>query len=412
MLTFSTQAQMYVSGRFLYSQNGEKVIPRGVNEMMIYAGDKSGYNTYPEIKKSGANIVRITWNTSGNPADLKNSIYNCVTRGSAIAMVTLNDATGVISKVQTCVDYWKRSDVKAAMQDFKKWTILNIANEAGDGNVSDQTFKDTYKSAISQLRSAGYTVPIVVDASSYGQDFEIIKRTWSEIFNSDNLKRTMFSVHTYWTTGGNTKINNIANDAKNNNIPFMIGEGPQQTGFDCNTTIDYKYAMQRFQENEIGWIAWSWGLVKNGDCQGNRTFDITTDGVYGNWVSQWSRDVIYNNAYSIQKTSKRPSQITASNPFARLAAVEATPVESTTDAGAYPNPASSYVSVPLPNDVSADVRLEVVDMAGANVMQQNYSVEACDRTLNVNIETLKKGNYILRTIRGDKNLSVKVSVVE
>ena len=222
----------------------------------------------------------------------------------------------------------------------------------------------------------------------------------------------MFSVHTYWTTGGNTKINNIANDAKNNNIPFLIGEGPQQTGYDCNTTIDYKYAMQRFQENEIGWLAWSWGVVKNGDCQANRTFDITTDGVYGNWISQWSRDVIYNNQYSIQKTSKKPASLTASNPLARVAAVESEPIASQTDSEVYPNPASTFVTVPLPNDDNNSVRLEVIDMTGLNVRQENFLVQPCDRTLNVNIESLKKGNYILRTTRGEKNISVKVSVVE
>lgn len=412
MLNVQTKAQMYVSGRFLYSQDGVKVIPRGLNEMFIYAGDKSGYNTYTEIKKTNSNMVRITWNTSGSAADLKNCIYNCITRGQAIAMVTLNDATGTISKVQTCVDYWKRSDVKAAMQDFKKWTILNIANEAGDGNVSDQTFKDTYKSAISQLRTAGYTVPIVVDASTWGQDFEIIKRTWSEIFNSDNLRRTMFSVHTYWNAGGNDKINNLANDVKNNNIPFLIGEGPQQTGSNCNYSIDYKYAMQRFQENEIGWLAWSWGVVKNGDCQANRNFDITTDGIYGNWVNQWAKDIIYFNSYSIQSTSRKPASLTASNPLARVAAVEYEPIPSKTDAEAFPNPANMFVTVPLPNDIGSDVQLEVIDMMGINVLKNSYSVEPCDRNLNVNVESLKKGNYILRTTRGEKNLSVKISIVD
>jgi mannan endo-1,4-beta-mannosidase len=319
MLTLTSTAQMYLSGRHLYSQNGEKVVLRGVNEMFIYAGDKSGYPIYPEIEKSGSNCVRIFWESTGSVQDLKNNIYNCVTRGRSIAMVTLNDAIGNINNLQKCLDYWKRAEVKQAMTDFKKWTLLNIANEAGDGNVTDATFKAKYKDAITQLRNAGYNHVLIIDATSYGQNWEQLKRCWSEIYNHDPQKKVMFSIHDYFTSGGNNLIYEMTEYVANNNMPFILGEGPQQVGYDCNTTHDYRYFMQRMQEKQIGWLAWSWGLVANSNCSSGRKYDITTNGYYNNFVSTWSRDVVYYNAYSIKNTSSRPASIYNANPFSTTA---------------------------------------------------------------------------------------------
>ncbi|MCU0449568.1 MAG: cellulase family glycosylhydrolase [Bernardetiaceae bacterium] len=400
------RAQMYLSGRHLYSQNGEKVILRGVNEMFVWSNDKSGWSTFPQIEQTGANSVRIFWNTSGSAQDLKNCLYNCVTRGRAIAIVTLSDATGDINKLQTCLDYWKRSDVKQAIQDFRKWTLLNIANEAGDGNVSDQTFKDKYKNAISQLRGAGYTVPLVVDATGYGQNFEQIKRTWSEIFNSDPQRKTLFSVHTYWTTGGNTLINNLANDVKNLNIPFFIGEGPQKVGWDCNTPIDYNYAMQRFQENEIGWLAWSWGLVQNGNCNTNRSYDMTYNGVYGNWVSQWARDVAYANQFSLKNTSRRPNSIYNSNPFGRLEEEEiVAPADGV--ATAFPTPARGRVYGRA--EAGGPVQITLTDLLG-RVARAQTAPEGNGQPVTLELPGVPPGLYLLKVRQNGHTSTTRVQV--
>jgi mannan endo-1,4-beta-mannosidase len=411
---FQANAQMYLNGRHLYTQNNEKVILRGVNEMFIWAGDKSGWNIYPEIEKTGANCVRIAWNTTGSVTDLKNTIYNCVTRGKSIAMVTLMDATGDFSKLQTCLDYWKRADVKKAIQDFKKWTILNIANEAGN-SVDDATFKSKYKDAIAQLRNAGYTVPLVIDASGYGQDFDQIKRTWSEIFNSDPQRKTLFSVHLYWTTGGNARINNMANDVKNGGIPFIIGEGPEQVGWDCNTTADYRYAMQRFQENEIGWMAWSWGAVQNGNCSSGRKFDMTTNGYYGNWVSDWGRDVAFYNAYSIKNTSRRPASLTAPNPFSRTAALqtllqEEEPQDESNAVEVYPNPVhAKEIEVIVRQEELIPASISLVDLSGKKATP-DFKATQKQSSVAIPVVHLSKGLYVLK-VEGNNNQTITRKVI-
>src|SRR5690606_35153134 len=61
---------MYVKGRFLYTVAGEKVIMRGVNEMMTWSNNLQGNIILPEIAKTGANTIRLVWTIDKNPADL------------------------------------------------------------------------------------------------------------------------------------------------------------------------------------------------------------------------------------------------------------------------------------------------------------------------------------------------------
>ncbi len=407
-------AQMYVSGRHLYTQNNEKVILRGVNEMFVWYGDKSGWSIYPEIEKTGANCVRIAWNTAGSTADLKNTIYNCVTRGKSIAMVTLMDATGDMSKLQSCLDYWKKADVKQAIQDFKKWTIVNIANEAGDNNVDDATYKSKYKDAISQLRNAGYTVPLVVDATGWGQNFDQVQRTWSEIFNSDPQRKTLFSVHPYWTSGGNDRINNMVNAVNNAGIPFIIGEGPEKVGWDCSTGIDYKYAMQRFKEGEIGWMAWSWGGVRNGNCVSGNAYDMTTNGYYGSWTSDWGRDVAFYNTYSIKNTSVRPASLSSSNPFAR-AETWVTPElaesnEEESDVDVYPNPVrAEEIQVRIRKAELIPAAITINDESG-KVVSDVYTATQKVSYITIPVTALGSGYYIV-TIAAQNGRTVSKKII-
>ncbi|CCH55304.1 putative secreted beta-mannosidase [Fibrisoma limi BUZ 3] len=310
---FTGHAQMYISGRHLYSQAGEKVVLRGINEMYWGLGDKTGGSIIGEMAKTGANSIRIGWLTSvGTATDLDGAITKCI-QNKMIPMVEIHDATGNIDKLQTCLDFWLRSDIKAVMNKHKKWVLLNIANEAGDGTVTDATFKAKYKDAITQLRNAGYEMPFIIDAATWGQNETQIINTWSEIFNHDPKKRVMFSVHTYWTSNQQSRLDYLITQVVNQNIPFIIGEGPQPFGSNCTSAFPYVYAMQKLQQNQIGWLVWSWGSVQNGDCNGgsvgNSGFDITTNGVYGNWQNDWGRKVSIEDANSIQKTSVRPPSI-------------------------------------------------------------------------------------------------------
>ena len=307
---------MYVNGRFLYSAAGEKVVFRGVNEMFIYSSDIRGVTTLPQIAMTGANVVRICWNTSGTAADLDALLGNCIAN-KLIPIVELDNSTGNLSMVQTCVDYWKRSDILTAVNKYKKWVLVNIANEAGDNNTTDAQYQTTFISAVSQLRQVGYTIPFIIDANSYGQNENSIFNTWQALLQSDTQHNLVFSLHPYWKdsnpTNIQTRFTNVFTKVIAQNIPFMLGEGPEQKGWDCTTTIPYNWVMQQCQTNQIGWLVWTWGKVQDGAAGCGTSYDVTTNGLYGSWSSTWGSDIAVNDPNSIKNTSVRPPSIVGSS---------------------------------------------------------------------------------------------------
>jgi mannan endo-1,4-beta-mannosidase len=306
-------AQMKTSGRNINTQDNEKVVLRGVNEMIHWSSDKNGSWVFKEIAKTGANCVRYSVSGNGSSltgTELANTIKNANAAGM-IAMPAPWDATGEWGSLQACVNYWLRSDIRSAVQNNQKFVLLNISNECGDWNVSVQQFTDGYKNAITQLRNAGYTCPLVIDAPGWGWDYEKLFSSWSALNNHDPRKAIIPSVHTYWNGSDQERrdrYNRCINWAASNNAPLIFGEGPTPTGYDCSSS-PYTYALQQCQQNEIGWLAWSWGLVQNGDCSSVNAYNMTTNGNYGSWGSTANRNIAIDNQYSIQKTSQRPASL-------------------------------------------------------------------------------------------------------
>ena len=307
---------MYVNGRDLYSAVGEKVVLRGVNEMFIWSNDKQGATILPKIEQSGANAVRLVWLSSGSAADLDSLIKNCI-KNKMIPLVDLHDATGNWGNLQTCLNYWKRADVVSVMQKHKKWVLLNIANEAGDASVTNSQFQAAYIDAVAQLRGVGYTMPLIVDASDWGKNENSITATWNAIFQSDPQHNCIFSLHPYWVdpvATQQTRFTNFFNAVVANNIPFIMGEGPEPYGYNCSSPIPYVWVLQQLQNLQIGWLAWSWGHVQNGDCTNLHAYDITNGGNNGNWQNDWGRLIASDDPNSIKNTSVRPPSILGSVP--------------------------------------------------------------------------------------------------
>ena len=268
---YSQGDTMYVDGRHIYSAAGEKVVLRGVNEMFVWSGDKTGSWTLAEIAKTGSNCVRLVWSKNQSSTQLAKLIDNCIAN-KMIAMPECHDATGEWGGLHDCIMFWKDPQIFNAVQKNKKWTLLNVGNEVGDGSVTSTMFLTGYKKAIDSLRGWGYTVPIVIDAPTWGQNVDVLFDTWEELLNYDPLKNIVFSAHSYWSTS--TNYQRIANESVNKNMPVIIGEGPSPTAYPNCRILDYKTGLSITGENEIGWLIWSWGMMSNGHCEPN--FDITT----------------------------------------------------------------------------------------------------------------------------------------
>lgn len=77
---FCSLPGMYVKDRYLYSAQGDTVILKGFNAMIVY-WDIHGDINFPEIEKTGANCVRIFWNLAyptPQPDDLDKVLNNCI----------------------------------------------------------------------------------------------------------------------------------------------------------------------------------------------------------------------------------------------------------------------------------------------------------------------------------------------
>lgn len=299
-----------VKGRFLYDPNGEKVILRGVNEMFIWSKrDITGESTFPEIAKTGANVVRIAWlsseeNPRGSAANLDAVITNCVKNGM-IPMPELHGATGDWSKLQQQVDYWVSPEVVQVLKKHEPYLLLNIANEVGDRKVTDKQFRQGYEQAVTRIRKAGIRCPLVIDGANWGQSIDILQANGPYLIQKDPLKNLLFSVHMWWTApGGATKrIVNEIRESVEQELPLIVGEfAPMGVG--CANSIDYKTIMEQCQKNEIGWMAWSWGLVDNGDC---KLMDMTNDVLKGKFegLAGWGKEVAVTDKYSIKNTVQK-----------------------------------------------------------------------------------------------------------
>jgi hypothetical protein len=381
---------MYIEGRHLYSAAGEKVVLLGVNEMFVWTDDKRGERLLPEIAKTGANCVRLVWiEEEGSKEDLGELIDNCVGE-HMIAMPECHSATGEWDKLDICINFWKDPALMESIQRNKKWTLLNIGNEIGDHRVTETQFLDGYKRAIDSLRGWGYTVPLVIDASTWGQNVDMIFATWEEIQAHDPLHNVLFSVHSYW--GDTRNYNRVASESVNKGLPVIIGEGPSPTRYPTCEMLDYETGLEVCALNEIGWLPWSWGGVAGNHCVPN--FDLATDGIFGQWKTLHAADMMVDHPHSLMRTSSRPPSFY--------------PGDSVPASGIYFYPVVSQMTV-------GDTLSTEVLIAPVNAMNKGYSFEIEGDTASVILDPQRgdlvaiAGGNILLTVVSEENKQLRFS---
>jgi len=297
-----------VQGRNLFDRCGEQVLLRGVNEMIVWTPGRDGVPEYAEIAKTGANVVRIVWTDEGTAQELDQTISNA-TQQQLIPLVEHHGATGDLSAVPAVVDYWTRADVLGVLKKHEAYLLLNIANEAG-ASVTRENFAATYELAIARLRASGLTLPLVLDAPGWGQDIDMLQAAGPALIQADPEQNLLFSVHMWWADASGSRVSAELAESVNMNLPLIVGEFAQHAVTDCDgSAFAYRVLLAEAARLQIGWLAWSWGSVDNGDCAGRGSFDMTTAGVFGNWEESWGADVAVNDENSIQNTSVRPASL-------------------------------------------------------------------------------------------------------
>jgi mannan endo-1,4-beta-mannosidase len=295
----------YVANGKLYDPCGEELILRGVNKMAVFA-DRKG-DSFPEIAKTGANVVRFMWLSSVPASEAVQTIQRAID-AQLVPMWELHDATGDFSKMPTVEAFWTDPGTIAVLKQFESRLLVNLANEAGQ-TVADPTWSSTYTGLVGKLRAAGLRMPFVIDAAGYGRNVEQLLKLAPGLLAADPQKNLIFSWHEYDSGAGESaRIDAAFATATNGKIPFIVGEFAHLTPGACGNAVPYQHLMTAAHAKGIGWMPWSWDDF-NGDCKppnGPSPFDMVGDGIHLSTLkSGWATEVVQSDPSSIQKTAKR-----------------------------------------------------------------------------------------------------------
>jgi mannan endo-1,4-beta-mannosidase len=401
-----------VMGRNLYDHCGEKVILRGVSNPNIWF-QKDGGTNYAEIKKTGANVIRIVWQTSGSSTELDKAIENCRDL-NMIPMVELHDATGDWSKLQQCIDYWTRDDIVEVIQKHEQYLLINIANEVGNSTISNSTFFNDYSKHVNSMREAGIHVPLIIDGTDWGKNITILQSEGLALIESDPDHNLMFSVHMWWPKmygyTENSIVTEIAESVKMN-LPLIVGEFSQMHGscddktITSNNSIPYQTILRECTNNQVGYIAWSWF----GNC--NSLWDMTTDGTFRTLYS-WGLDVAVENEYSIQKNAKRPYSLTEGGCNAALGIENLSSLGEKTFLRIYPNPLTDKGIINYTIGGESPVEIALINQRGEKIWYQNVQEKVNGEfSFNFDSSNLPGGLYLCTLSAGSTFLSEKILII-
>lgn len=312
-----------VSRRAIRDASGNAVVLRGVNKTSVFDDDDPrGEISFPEIRKTGANTVRIVWGITKDlspngprtdPVVLDALIANAKAN-RLVPMVELHDATGNWSRFDDLVAYWAQPKIVDIIRKHRQYLLVNIGNEVGDENVSDAQFTDRYKAAVQKMRAADIRTPLVIDAPDWGKRLTTLNATAAALQDADPDHNLIFSAHLYWPAGNGADaafIKTSLEDAVATNYPLIIGEFSEFGAYNGAKSIcaaggktDYRTIIKDAQRHGIGWFAWEWGPGNGFNAPLCSVMDMTSDRRFANLQPGWATEVTTTSPYSIKNTAR------------------------------------------------------------------------------------------------------------
>lgn len=322
----TTSPGFFVLGSHLYDRLGARTLLRGVNKMSVFdSEDPEGLRSFPEIKKSGANSVRIVWAISADavPVTSTGTLDALISNAKAnhlIPMIELHDATGDWGRLRQLVDYWTEPAVVRIIRKHAEYLLVNIGNEVGNDSVSEDDFIEGYKQAIQRMRAAEISSPLIIDAPDWGKNLKMLNDTAEKLLSLDPEFNLIFSVHMYWSISCGADEAFIRSNLKRAvelNYPLIVGEFSQYGGFPCGNPegtsmcseggrIDYRTILSACHEYGIGWYAWEWGPGNDYNDPLCAVMDMTPDRTFANLKPGWASEVAVDSPFSIKNTAVTP----------------------------------------------------------------------------------------------------------
>jgi mannan endo-1,4-beta-mannosidase len=279
LLPIASFAGFSISNGQLVDNNGTPFIMRGVNYPYTWFQSRNTQADLAAIAATGSNTVRIVLSTGGqwarvNGPQVTQLIQWCKDL-KMIAVLEVHDSTGWSEQttavpISNATAYWTSSDIRAAINGQENFVIINIANEPFGNTTTANYLPDTI-AAIQGLRTAGLTHTIMIDGSTWGQDWQNTMRTNAmQLWNADTRHNLLFSVHMYEVYQSLAPIQTYMQGFDDMALPLVIGEfGPINNG----QFVDADSVIAQAQLRGNGYIGWSW----SGNGGGGTGLDMTVN---------------------------------------------------------------------------------------------------------------------------------------
>jgi Cellulase (glycosyl hydrolase family 5) len=274
----------FVSNGKLYDANGVEFRIRGIDKLHWDNGSTG-------LSNSKANTVR--WNIDFTQPAAKNiallqggasktggGIYDhmVVMPGAWSAPAGTLTCSSDASILASAVSVWVAQ--ASSWTQLEKYSILNIGNEWGPSNST--VWRDSYISAISQMRTAGYHATLSITSGGCGQDNADLTTYAQAVFDSDPEKNVIFDRHVY---GGDADVSALSKDATALaalGLPVIFGEfGPGMSIGPSPTNLTPAQVIQTAEQNGFGWLAWAWDDNNLSNAQAdNEWFALSYTGAY------------------------------------------------------------------------------------------------------------------------------------
>ncbi|WP_036486800.1 cellulose binding domain-containing protein [Myxosarcina sp. GI1] len=272
----SDDSHLQVKGRFLYDANGDKVIMRGIENVVRY-GEYQGSGEWndpyengslidgngdcvDELAKTGANATRLI---GGRPEEFENALEKAVDNNLWVSVGH--------------VDFRDRKVIET-IQDNEAYVTLHAQGEVV--HEDENKWREDSIQAIKEIRSLGYKAPIEITAGFYGQRFEMILNQGKEILNADPFKNVVFVTQAYSEIENRGGVSANLDKLANFPAPVLVGASNfgigTQNGYG-NDSDTYKEVWDETYKRDLGSFYWAWSDAGYGDVvSSNRRFDGLT----------------------------------------------------------------------------------------------------------------------------------------
>lgn len=268
--SYNTGTGFFVVGRGIYDANGNLFTPIGANRVHYDAYEPDRFLAKPNVERSGFIGPYGTDKATTDSVlqeDITNKVVPIPTEFGFNIPPNGTSGSADPAVLAAAVNNWVTN--KAILLPYNNIALFNIANEWGpcEDDANPQVYRDSYITAVKNMRAAGYTGALVIDSGCSGESPFMLQMYADAIEQADPQHNIIFSIHIYNVWNYNVPPNpSNAFDFTTSmqllaalDVPVIVGE------FGCTNCLDTSPTpvtpdeiMQAAEQYQFGWLAWAW----------------------------------------------------------------------------------------------------------------------------------------------------------